>query len=64
MLGSPLASLERLPGWSAEALAATLKTRRVSFVREIAGWDGEALIAIALVALSPVTRFTAGGRCC
>ena len=57
MLGSLLASLERMPGGSAEALAATVKMRRVPFVREIAGWGGAAMIAIALVLLSPSKAF-------
>src|SRR5580704_6345748 len=57
MLGSLLASLERMPGWSPKALAATMKTRRVRLVREIAGWGGAALIAIALVTLSPRSAF-------
>ena len=57
MLGSLLASLERMPGWSAEALAATVKMRRVPFVREIAGWGGATMIAIALLMLSPSKAF-------
>jgi len=57
MLGSLLASLERIPGWSAESLAATVKMRRIRLVREIAGWGGIAMIAIALVLLSPGRAF-------
>jgi len=55
MLGSLLASLELMPGW-ASAMAAT-KTRRVRLVRDIAGWGGAAMIAIALVMLSPRRAF-------
>ena len=55
MLGSLLASLELMPGW-ASAVAAT-KTRRVRLVRDIAGWGGAAMIAIALLTLSPRSAF-------
>jgi peptidoglycan/LPS O-acetylase OafA/YrhL len=59
MLGSLLASLERMPAWSAGAVAATAKTCRVSvrLVRETAGWSGAAMIAIAFVMLSPGKAF-------
>jgi peptidoglycan/LPS O-acetylase OafA/YrhL len=55
MLGSLLASLERLPGW-VDAVTAT-KTRRVRLFREIAGSGGAAMIAIAFVMLSPRRAF-------
>jgi peptidoglycan/LPS O-acetylase OafA/YrhL len=55
MLGSLLASLELMPGWASAAAAA--KTPRGRLAREIAGWGGAAMIAIALVTLSPRKAF-------
>jgi peptidoglycan/LPS O-acetylase OafA/YrhL len=55
MLGSLLASLELMPGW-VSAVAAT-KTPRVRLAREIAGWGGAAMIAVAFVMLSPRKAF-------
>ena len=55
MLGSLLASLELMPGWA--GVVPATKTRRGRLVRDIAGWSGAAMIAVALAMLSPRSAF-------